>query len=50
VSLRSKTRVDVAKISKAFGGGGHKHAAGCVLRTDLATAKKQIEEEVRKAL
>lgn len=28
VSLRSKNKVDVAKISALFGGGGHKRAAG----------------------
>lgn len=46
VSLRSKLRVDVSKIAKSFGGGGHEHAAGCILRTDLATAKKQIENAI----
>lgn len=29
VSLRSKFDVDVAKVAKAFGGGGHSKAAGC---------------------
>jgi phosphoesterase RecJ-like protein len=28
VSLRSKTAADVSRIAVAFGGGGHKHAAG----------------------
>ncbi|MBI5300381.1 MAG: DHH family phosphoesterase [Deltaproteobacteria bacterium] len=50
VSLRSKLRVDVSKVAKSFGGGGHVHAAGCILRCDLTSAKKQIETEVRKKL
>lgn len=29
VSMRSKNRVDVAKIAALFGGGGHRRAAGC---------------------
>ncbi|MCS7171263.1 MAG: bifunctional oligoribonuclease/PAP phosphatase NrnA, partial [Aquificaceae bacterium] len=29
VSLRSKGKVDVAKIAEALGGGGHKYASGC---------------------
>jgi len=50
VSLRSKTRVDVSKIAKRFGGGGHEHAAGCVIASDLASAKKQIAAEVKEKL
>lgn len=50
VSLRSKLRVDVSRIAKSFGGGGHEHAAGCVLHAGLVAAKKQIETEVKKSL
>lgn len=50
ISLRSKLRVDVSKIAKHFGGGGHQHAAGCVLNMSLEEAKKRIEEEVFKHL
>lgn len=50
VSLRSKERVDVSKIAKQFGGGGHEHAAGCVLDCDLVSAEKQIEQAVLKCL
>lgn len=31
VSMRSKTWLDVSKVAAAFGGGGHKHAAGCTM-------------------
>lgn len=50
VSLRSKIRVDVSAIAKQFGGGGHKHAAGCVLAMDLAAAKAEIETAVREKI
>lgn len=32
VSLRSKGAVDVGRIARAFGGGGHRNAAGCTLK------------------
>ncbi|MFN7065453.1 MAG: DHH family phosphoesterase [Aquificaceae bacterium] len=32
VSLRSKGKVDVAKIAESLGGGGHKYASGCKIR------------------
>ena len=31
VSLRSKEKVDVSKVAKYFGGGGHVKAAGCTM-------------------
>lgn len=42
VSLRSKDTIDVAAVAKVFGGGGHKNAAGCTIRGDLATVKRRI--------
>lgn len=50
VSLRSKSRVDVAEISAALGGGGHARAAGCTLKTDIDTAKHRIIEAVTEAV
>ena len=35
ISLRSKGKVNVAKIAKTFGGGGHANAAGCKLTGSL---------------
>lgn len=32
VSLRSKDNVDVCRVAKNFGGGGHKKAAGCTMK------------------
>jgi len=45
-SLRSKGKVDVAKIASAFGGGGHKNAAGVTLPGTLEQAKKLIFDAV----
>ncbi|WP_067931340.1 DHH family phosphoesterase [Alicyclobacillus kakegawensis] len=42
VSLRSKRRVDVAKIAQEFGGGGHVRAAGCTLGLPLAEAMNRL--------
>jgi phosphoesterase RecJ-like protein len=46
VSLRAKGGVNVARIAEAFGGGGHRNAAGCTIKTDLTTAKKEILDRI----
>ena len=38
VSMRSKRFCDVAKVGKAFGGGGHVRAAGCTLYLPIEAA------------
>ena len=50
VSLRSKGRLDVARIAAAFGGGGHRHAGGCTLEGPLTAACDRILETMRRAL
>ena len=47
VSMRSKT-VDVAKICSSFGGGGHKLAAGAVIKAKPEHAVQLILEEIEK--
>jgi phosphoesterase RecJ-like protein len=42
VSLRSRGRVDVARLAEAFGGGGHRNAAGCTLHQPLAEARARV--------
>ncbi len=42
VGLRSHQRVDVAKVAKAFGGGGHKAAAGCTVAGSLVEVKSRV--------
>lgn len=50
ISMRSKTKIDVSQVAKQFGGGGHKHAAGCVINADLPTAKGMIEKAIEERL
>lgn len=47
VSMRSKN-YNIAQICKVFGGGGHKLAAGAVIKTNVKNAVKQILEEIDK--
>ena len=42
VSLRSKDNVDVSKIAKNYGGGGHYKAAGFSIKGNLENVKKEI--------
>ncbi len=50
VSLRSKGEVNVARIAEAFGGGGHKNAAGCNIKADLETAKAEVLKRLREQM
>ncbi|MCS6997815.1 MAG: bifunctional oligoribonuclease/PAP phosphatase NrnA [Aquificaceae bacterium] len=51
VSLRSKGRVDVAKIAQSLGGGGHKYASGCKIRAeDYRGALDELLSAVREGL
>lgn len=47
VSIRSKT-LDVAQVCSAFGGGGHKFAAGCVLKYSAQDCVKKLLAEIKK--
>lgn len=42
ISMRSKGDVDVGAVAKAFGGGGHKNAAGCCIGGKMEQAKKKL--------
>ncbi len=42
VSLRSKGKLDVARVAEGFGGGGHECASGCSVDGPLAYALKQV--------
>lgn len=50
VSLRSKCKVDVNKIAKMFGGGGHSQASGCIVKGSEKEVVKRVLVEVRKAV
>lgn len=52
VSLRAKSKGDVAWVSQKFSGGGHKKAAGCTIRKPIEEAAADImaavEEELKR--
>ncbi len=50
VSLRSRGDVDVEKIARTHGGGGHKNAAGYLAEGDAATVRDQVVAELIEAL
>jgi phosphoesterase RecJ-like protein len=47
VSMRSKGKLNVAKIAEQFGGGGHQCASGCAVDGPLAAAEAQILAPLR---
>ena len=47
LSLRSKGRVNVEKIARRFGGGGHINAAACRIEGDLETIKSRVLQAVK---
>jgi phosphoesterase RecJ-like protein len=48
VSLRSKGKLDVARVAERFGGGGHECASGCSADGPLDTAVRQVLELLRR--
>jgi phosphoesterase RecJ-like protein len=49
VSLRSKGRIDVARIARTFGGGGHLCASGHAIDGPLETARDRVLTALRQA-
>jgi bifunctional oligoribonuclease and PAP phosphatase NrnA len=50
VSLRSRGEVDIEKIARHHGGGGHRNAAGFAMEGDGEEIRRQIAEELAAAL
>ena len=50
VSFRSKGNVDVNRIARRFGGGGHMAASGCTIPGTLAQARGRVLKVVRQEL
>ena len=50
VSFRSKGNVDVNRIARRFGGGGHMAASGCTVPGTLAQARARVLRVVREEL
>ena len=50
VSMRSKGEVDIGSVAKAFGGGGHKNAAGCTVTGPLDALQRTFVEKIEEAI
>ena len=50
VNLRSQGKVDVNRIAKFFGGGGHRTASGCTVSGSLEDVKKKVIKKIRQYL
>ena len=50
VSMRGKTSADVSRVAQRFGGGGHRLAAGCTIRTTLEEARALLLPELEALL
>jgi phosphoesterase RecJ-like protein len=50
ISLRSKNRVNVARVAESFGGGGHANAAGFTSKADYETLSREVIEKLREAV
>jgi len=50
ISLRAREGYDVNRVANAFGGGGHKLAAGCSLDPPLEDAERKVLDEIARWL
>ncbi len=50
LSMRSKGKVNVQKVAKTFGGGGHKAAAGCTIEGSLEEVKNKVFRVISKMI
>jgi len=48
VSLRSKGKLDVARVAERFGGGGHECASGCSVNGPLDNAVQEVLSQIRR--
>ncbi len=47
LSLRSKGKVNVERVARVFGGGGHMNAAGCRVEGELPEVRRRVIEAIR---
>jgi len=50
ISLRSKNRVNVARVAEEFGGGGHANAAGFTIKADFESLSREVIEKLKEAV
>jgi phosphoesterase RecJ-like protein len=48
--MRSKGEIDIGSVAKAFGGGGHRNAAGCTVIGPIDTLEKTFIEKIEAAI
>ncbi len=48
VNFRSRSKVDVNKVAKFFGGGGHKRASGTTMSGNLSSVEKKVITFIRR--
>jgi len=46
INFRSQGKVDVNKIASYFGGGGHRSASACTMRTSLKEARRKVLQKI----
>lgn len=47
LSLRSKGNVNVERVARVFGGGGHVNAAGCRIEGELTDIRRRVIDAIR---
>lgn len=47
ISLRSKGKINVDKVAREFGGGGHVNAAACILEGDIQSVKNKLLNAIK---
>jgi phosphoesterase RecJ-like protein len=47
ISFRAKGEVNVDRIAAVFGGGGHKNAAGCVVKDSMKPTMKKVLAKIK---
>jgi phosphoesterase RecJ-like protein len=50
VSMRSKGEIDIGAVAKAFGGGGHKNAAGCTVTGAIDELQTLFVDRIQRAI
>lgn len=49
-SFRSRSGIDVARVAAEFGGGGHRQAAGALIRNSLDETRRQVLDALVRAM
>ena len=47
ISFRSKGKVDVERVARAFDGGGHRNASACRIQGDFETVRRRVLDVIQ---